>query len=125
MSRVVADLVDVRSNDFREAVVLLQVDRQISSDLTANFHQSFSILAAVDRNPHHVRSCVHKVPNLTHSGINVLSPRGGHALHGDGVPAADGNTSNRYASSRIADDFRTHCCAHGFDIHGKGGGDSR
>ena len=48
MAGVVADLVDVRSDELGQAVVLLQIDRQVGLGLLADFGQGLGVLRAID-----------------------------------------------------------------------------
>ena len=54
VARVVADLVDVRRDQLRQPVVLLQIDRQVRLGLLADFGQGLGVLLAVDGDPHDV-----------------------------------------------------------------------
>ena len=105
MARVVADLVDVRRDDFGQPVVLLQIDRQVAFGLLANLGERLGVLAGCRRRcaRHRPRRCMQRV-DLRDGGVNVLRLRGRHALHGDRrsppINRADAN-----GAGRIADDI--------------------
>ena len=102
MPRVVADLVDVRRDEFRQAVVLLQVDRQIGRRLPANLGQRLGVLLAVDGNPHDVGPGRVQVVDLRDGGVDVWRVRRRHALHGDRMAGADGDRTDAHATRGIA-----------------------
>ena len=54
MAGVVADLVDMRRDQLGQAVVLLQIDRQVRRRLPANLGQGLGVLLAIDGDPHDV-----------------------------------------------------------------------
>ena len=90
MARVVAELVDVRGDGFGQAIVLLQVDRQIGAcvwwRISASASASFLLSTAI-----RTTSAPARARSLTCAdrGRDVLRVRGRHALHGDRMPGAD------------------------------------
>ena len=110
--RVVADLVDIRRDDFCQSIIFLQVDRQIARDLLPNFDQRFGIFLAVDRDAHDISTGIHEVVYLPHRGVNIRRLCGRHALHGNRRITADESITDGNGTRRIADDiefcFRGH-----------------
>ena len=108
MARVVADLVDVRGDVAGQAIVLLQVDRQIGLGLAADFGQRRGVLAAVDGDPHHVGAGGRQVVRPGHRGLDVLGVRGRHALHGDRMIGADHGGADPHGTGWIALQFHRY-----------------
>ena len=90
MAGVVANLVDVRSDLDGQAVILLQIDRQVGLGLFANLGQGRGVLAVIYRDPHHVRARVEQRIDLADRGGDILRVRGRHALHGHRIFGANG-----------------------------------
>ena len=93
MARVVADLVDVRRDHFRQPIVFLQIDREIGRRLLAHGGQRFGVAAAIDGDAHDVGPGADKIVHLGDRGGDVLRGRGRHALHRHRMAGADRDAS--------------------------------
>ena len=102
MPRVITDLVDVRSYLLRQAIVLLQIDRQVGRRAPANPGQRFGIFRAVDRDPHHVRPGSSQIIDLSDRGLDVLGVCGRHALDRNRMAGANRNRTNANRASWVA-----------------------
>ena len=111
MSGVVANLVDMRGDDFGEPIILLQVYGQISLHLTPNLHQGFGFFLIVDGDTHDIRAGVDQIINLPHRGVNVGRFGGRHALDGNRSVAANEAVSDGDPASRISNDVQL-CVRH-------------
>ena len=106
MAGVIADLVDVRRQLARQAIILLQIDGQICLRLLANFSQRLGVLLAIDGNPDNVcRRLVQQIHQL-HRRINVLGVCRRHTLHGDWMSRANGDRADADGSRCVAHDSR-------------------
>ena len=83
VTRVVANLVNMRRDDFRQPIVFLQVHGQVARGLLTNFRQRLRFLPTVDGNPHDVSAGREHIGGLSNSGVDVGGLRGRHALHGN------------------------------------------
>ena len=86
----------------RQAIVLLQVDRQVGVRPLADFGQGLGIFVVVDRDPHDVGPGRDQIVDLRDRRLDVLRVRGRHALHGDRVRRADRNRADANRASWIA-----------------------
>jgi hypothetical protein len=102
MARVVANLVDVRADPCREAVVFLQVDRERCCGLAPDLAQRVNFLVVVDRDTHHPRAGATQLLALRHRRVDIAGFRGAHALHHHRRSTADmcAADANRSRSSR-------------------------
>ena len=105
MARVVTDLIDVRRHQFRQAIVLLQIDGQVGRTLPADFRQGLGVCGAVGRDADHVGPGLRKRVTLLDRGVDILGAGGRHALNGDGLMIADhhraDSDSSRWISGQI------------------------
>ena len=95
----------MRRDPLGQAVVLLQIDRQIGRRLPANFGQRLGVLLAIDGDPHDVGPGVVEHVHLADGRVDVLRVRGRHALHGDRAAAADGDRADADGAGWIAGDL--------------------
>ena len=101
VARVVPDFGDIGSDQLGHAVVLLQVDGEIRLHLLRDLRQRFGVFLAVNSHTNHVGPGSDQITNLSHGCGNVMSMRGGHALHCDRISSADRDRTNTHRSSRI------------------------
>ena len=94
MTGVVADLVDVRCDDFSQAIILLQIDHQIRFGLFADFRQCSRVFRAVNRDANHVSTCRKQILDLTDRRIDILSLCRCHALNGNGMSVSNCRRTN-------------------------------
>jgi hypothetical protein len=102
VARVVADLIDVRGDQLGQAVVFLQIDRQVRLRLLANFGQGLGVLLAIDSNADDIGSGLVQQVHEPDGGVDILRVRGRHALHGDRMAAANGGGADSDGASGIA-----------------------
>jgi hypothetical protein len=87
---VVAQLLHVRRDLLREAVVLLQIDGEVRVRTGgADLRERDDVLRVVDGDADHVRAGGLEQFHLADRGGDVLRARGRHRLHGDRIGAAD------------------------------------
>ena len=108
MTGVVANLVYKRCDDFRQPVILLQVNGQIRIGLSTDFSESCGILRAVDGHANDVCPRLEQSFDLTDRCVDILRMRRSHALNRDRVPGTNCRCSNFYRTSRISPKF--HYC---------------
>jgi len=102
MAGVIADLVNVRRHEFRQTVVLLQIHGQIGGALPADLRERRGVLGAVSGDPDHIRSGRGQRLDLGHRGIDILSPRGRHALDRHGLTVSDHDGTDPDGTSGIS-----------------------
>lgn len=107
MARVVADLVDVWSYELGEAVVFLEIDREIGLGLAANLRQGFGVLLAIDGDADNVRARIVQGVHLFDGGSDILRLGRGHALDRDGIVVADRDGADLDGACWVAGNF--HC----------------
>ncbi len=91
---VVANFVDMRSDDFCQSIVLLQIDGKIGGRLLANVGQRGGVFLAVDGNSHDIGPGVLHQVNQRDRGFYVRRLRGGHQLDRDRMVVANGNRAD-------------------------------
>ena len=114
MARVVAYFIDMRSDQFRKSVVLLQVHRERGSGIPTDLGQGLDILFAIDGNADNIGSGFLEQVYLMQRSGNVLGAGRRHALHRNGVAGANGGGAYFYRSGGIALDF-----VHGYSLPGE------
>ena len=101
VSGVVTKLVDVRRDEFRQAVVFLQVDNEVGLRLPTDFSEGVHIFLAVDGDADHIRPCGVQIVDLRDGPVNILCVCRRHALHGDRCTATNRHTANLHRPRRI------------------------
>ena len=109
VARVVAELRDVRGDQRREPVVLLQVHDQRHAAALLDLGQRLGVGLAVDRDTHERRARLRQALGLRGGGGDVLGVGRAHALHGDGRAAADLNGAGVHGAGGVPG----LCLAHG------------
>ena len=84
MARVVPQLVDKRGDQLGQAIVLLQIDREVGFGLAADFGECLGVLAAVDGDANDVGPRLNEIVDLPRGGVDIRRLGRRHALHGDG-----------------------------------------
>src|SRR5690606_15629613 len=107
---VVPDLVDVRRHDLREAVVLLEVHREVGVDRLhyprAHLGEGVDVLLGVAGDANEIRAGGVDQGHLPRRRLDVLGLRGGHALHGDRGAAAHLDRANAHRPRGLPTDRR-------------------
>jgi len=111
MARVVAQFVDMRGDDFSEAVIFLQINREIGLGLLPNFGQSGGVLVAVDCDANDVGAGSVQGVDLLDSGVDVLRVRRGHALHGNRMATADRGGTDTDFTGGVTWDVQNQICS--------------
>ena len=100
--RVVADLVDCRGHVGGQAIIFLQIDREVGRRLFPNRPKGFGVLVAVDGNPHHPGPGLGQGGRLPGGGLHVRGLRSAHALDHDRVAGANRYGANTDSAGRVA-----------------------
>ena len=114
VSGVVTNLVHIRSDHFSEAIILLQIDRQVAFDLPPNLHQRFSFFLIINRDADNIRTSRYQIINLTNGRVDVRGLGRGHALNRNRSIATNEAISDSNAASWVADN--RELCVVGHDI---------
>jgi len=99
---IVANFIHVGRHAFRQAVVLLEIDRQVGRTLPTDLRQGRGVCRAIGRDADDICPGLGQRLNLGDGRVDVLSMRRGHALDGDGLLSADHDRSNSHRASWIS-----------------------